>query len=235
MIEPNDQPSIKSAPVASLPPGQKSRPDMPAFGLPWYAHRMPTSGAPVSLVVEGLIDAPFEISATDLAELPRAEQTTDFHCVSMWSRVAVSWSGVRFTDVYEHLLAPRVASGRTVQRVRFRAADGYRDDLPLGDVLAPGVLLADTMDGQPLSRGNGSPLRLVAPAHYGYKNVKFITNIDLLGAPARRPLITLHHPRARVAEEERLPYPVPQRAVGVLYKATLRRPTRWWFRRIMSR
>ena len=52
---------------------------------------------------------------------------------------------------------------------------------------------------------HGAPLRVVAPALYGYKNPKHICGIEFL-ADYRRSLAerqTLAHPRGRVAHEER--------------------------------
>jgi DMSO/TMAO reductase YedYZ molybdopterin-dependent catalytic subunit len=50
--------------------------------------------------------------------------------------------------------------------------------LLLSDLLAAEVLLADILDGLPLSMEHGAPLRLVAPAHYGYKSVKHLSGIE---------------------------------------------------------
>lgn len=130
----------------NLPPGQESRADMPAFGLPWYAHRMPPAGAPVAITVGGLVDRPFVLTAGDLEALPRRRQTSGLHCVTRWSRTDARWEGTGFRDVYEQLLLPRALSDRRIQRVRFRGADGYQDDLPIEDLLAPDVLLADHLD-----------------------------------------------------------------------------------------
>ena len=41
-------------------------------------------------------------------------------------------------------------------------------------------MLGHSMDGQPLSRAHGAPMRLVIPEMYGYKNVKWLTRIDLV-------------------------------------------------------
>ncbi|MFI5499819.1 hypothetical protein ACIA5E_12220 [Nocardia asteroides] len=51
--------------------------------------------------------------------------------------------------------------------------------------------------------GFGAPLRLVAPAHYGYKNVKQVCAIDFLRSydPGQARIIS--HPRGRVDREER--------------------------------
>jgi DMSO/TMAO reductase YedYZ molybdopterin-dependent catalytic subunit len=44
-------------------------------------------------------------------------------------------------------------------------------------------MLAYEMDGAPLSRPHGAPVRLVMPEMYGYKNVKWVTYIKLEKTP----------------------------------------------------
>jgi DMSO/TMAO reductase YedYZ molybdopterin-dependent catalytic subunit len=39
------------------------------------------------------------------------------------------------------------------------------------------------MDGKPLSRAHGAPLRLVMPQMYGYKSVKWVNRIEVRHAP----------------------------------------------------
>ncbi len=45
------------------------------------------------------------------------------------------------------------------------------------------MLLAYEMDGKPLSRPHGAPLRVVIPDMYGYKNVKWVERIVLTERP----------------------------------------------------
>jgi DMSO/TMAO reductase YedYZ molybdopterin-dependent catalytic subunit len=76
----------------------------------------------------------------------------------------------------------------------------------LSDLLAPDVLLADTLDGEPLSVEHGAPLRLIAPQHYAYKSVKHLARIEFKKADAEYSVSAfrfMDHPRARVALEER--------------------------------
>jgi DMSO/TMAO reductase YedYZ molybdopterin-dependent catalytic subunit len=82
--------------------------------------------------------------------------------------------------VYEALIVPaaRPGFGASARYVIVSALDGMRAGLPIADALADDVLLADTMDGAPLSAEHGAPLRLVAPAHVGYKSVKHVSAID---------------------------------------------------------
>ena len=41
------------------------------------------------------------------------------------------------------------------------------------------MLLAYGMDGKPLSRPHGAPVRLVMPQMYGYKSVKWVERIEV--------------------------------------------------------
>jgi DMSO/TMAO reductase YedYZ molybdopterin-dependent catalytic subunit len=41
-------------------------------------------------------------------------------------------------------------------------------------------MLAHSMGGKPLSQAHGAPMRLVIPEMYGYKNVKWLTHIELV-------------------------------------------------------
>ena len=87
-----------------------------------------------------------------------------------------------------------------------RCQDGYRTALPLADLLAPEVLIVDRLDDLPLTIEHGAPLRLLAPAHYGYKSAKHLSAIEVRRDDrGYRPLLPrlLDHPRARVALEER--------------------------------
>lgn len=188
-----------------LPRGQHAREDFPRFGLLQYANRFPAETEHVRLRLSG--DGLSTVELDDpLAGLPRVEQISDFHCVTTWSRRSLRWSGVRFADFHARHIAPRLAAGTQVTTVVLRGQDGYRTSLPLADLLAADVLLADCLDGKPLGIAHGAPLRVVAPAHYGYKSLKHLSRLEFSqGAPKVKPaaLAFMDHPRARVEFEER--------------------------------
>jgi DMSO/TMAO reductase YedYZ molybdopterin-dependent catalytic subunit len=191
------------ASLKPLPPGQKARQDFPRFGA--FASFEAPVGVPYTLQVSGDIE-PISITHENIVGLQRIEQASDFNCVATWGYRGVCWGGVRFRDVFEQLIKPKIATSVSITIVVFRALDKYKASLPLEDVLANDVLFADTLDGQPLSSKHGAPIRLVAPAHYGYKNVKHLHQIELWqDIRAYRPLLPkiMEHPRARVAYEER--------------------------------
>lgn len=189
---------------APLPPGQRPRRDFPRFGLRPFAYRFPSETATVRIEIRGEVERVVEVSS-ELAQLPRVEWTADFHCVTTWSCCALVWSGYRFADFFEQFVRPAGPSPEAGW-VALKGQDGYRTRLPLGDLLAADVLLADRLDGAPLAIAHGAPLRLVAPAHYGYKSVKHLCRVELRRDDATfRPsgLRFMDHPRARVALEER--------------------------------
>jgi len=131
------------------------------------------------LKVEGLVDKPTTFTLADLKAMPRAEQVSDFHCVTGWVVGNVRWAGVRMADVFE-----AVGAKKDVPSVRFVSAEEpYEDSLTLAQALLPDVMLAYEMDGRPLPREHGAPVRLVIPDMYGYKSVKWVNQIELRSEP----------------------------------------------------
>lgn len=188
-----------------LPPGQREIDVLPRFGLTKFARRFPSETENIVIDIGGDVEESIRIT-TELKQLDRIEQVSDFHCVTTWTRRHVSWSGFRFSDFYQKLVIAQAQPDADTVVVVFRGQDGYRVSMQLEDLLAPDVMLADTLEGQRLSIAHGAPLRLIAPAHYGYKNAKHINAIEFWRDDRHyRPagLSFMDHPRARVEYEER--------------------------------
>jgi len=116
------------------------------------------------------------------------------------------WSGYRFSDVYRQLIAPAAQSAVAIKFISFHSQDGYRIVMPLEYLLASDVLFADRLNGEPLGIEHGAPVRLVAPAHYGYKNPKHLMGLECLTTDRLFKPVSFRfmaHPTARVALEER--------------------------------
>ncbi len=188
-----------------LPPGQFDIAQFPRFGLTPFALRFPAITEYVKLQITGDIETPVELGE-ELKRLPRVDQCSDFHCVTTWTRRDLLWSGYRFADFYAQLIVPLTGAMSEANFVVLRGQDGARTSLPLEDLLAPNVLLADRLNGQALGIEHGAPLRLIAPYHYGYKSVKHLNRIEFWRGSANYMPYGLRfmvHPRARVAFEER--------------------------------
>jgi DMSO/TMAO reductase YedYZ molybdopterin-dependent catalytic subunit len=138
------------------------------------AATMPTFDATTwRLRIEGLVDRPQTLTFADLRSLPRAEQISDFHCVTGWSVNKVHWAGVRFRDLLA--AAGPQAAGTVLEFVSAEAP--YVDTLTLQQAELHDAMLAYEMDGAPLPREHGAPVRVVIPEMYGYKNVKWVERI----------------------------------------------------------
>ncbi len=189
----------------TLPPGQRDTPDFPRFGLTPFAVRFPTVTDAIHLQIGGDVETTVDVGSA-LTSAARVEQCSDLHCVTTWTSRNLHWSGIRFSDFYSQIVLPQAQPAAGAAFVVLRGQDGARTSLPLQDLLAPDVLLADRLNGHPLSVAHGAPLRLVAPAHYGYKSVKHLSRIEFWQSNANyRPMAlrVMVHPRARVALEER--------------------------------
>jgi DMSO/TMAO reductase YedYZ molybdopterin-dependent catalytic subunit len=132
------------------------------------------------LRIDGLVARPRDLTYQDLLQLPRADHTSDFHCVTGWTVPNVRWAGVRF-----HRLLALAEPLPQARALRFVSAETpYDDSLTLAQALRPDAMLAYEMDGKPLTRPHGAPARVVMPAMYGYKNVKWVERIELVGHPS---------------------------------------------------
>jgi len=128
------------------------------------------------LQVGGLVDQEISLSHRELLALPRVTQVSDFHCVTGWTVKNVRWTGVRITDIFA-----KVKPTPQANALQFVSAEKpYLDYLTMEQALLHDVMLAYAMDGKPLAREHGAPVRLVIPEMYGYKNVKWLNQINLV-------------------------------------------------------
>lgn len=127
------------------------------------------------LSVYGLVESPLRIGWDEFNRLPKTELTSDFHCVTRWSRFDNRWSGVAFREILR-----RVKPTTTAAFVLAHAEQGYTANIPLVDLDRDHVLLATHHDGEPLSPEHGFPLRLIVAHLYAWKSVKWIRGLEFL-------------------------------------------------------
>lgn len=165
-----------------LPAGVRAALPAPSSGWRIYtvASTMPTfDPASWRLRIDGLVENPMTLTYRQLLALPQARQASDFHCVTGWTVSGVRWNGVRFSDL---LAAARPTAGATALNI-VSAETPYVDTLTLRQAMVADVMLAHHMDGRPLSRPHGAPVRVVMPKMYGYKSVKWVSRIQLVDTP----------------------------------------------------
>lgn len=175
-------PDVARAPTtvddpSRVPPGQHLTAGWPVL----HVGRAPQwTRDDVRLVVTGLVERRTVLSFDDLRALEVQELVRDFHCVTTWSRLDNTWTGVRLRDVLELAGVKPTATHAVVS-----GAPAYSTNLLLDDLIADDVLLAWAHDGAPLNAQHGGPLRLVVPALYGWKSVKWVTEVRLLDRDVR--------------------------------------------------
>jgi DMSO/TMAO reductase YedYZ molybdopterin-dependent catalytic subunit len=108
------------------------------------------------------------------------EQITRLVCVEGWSAIAW-WAGLRFDDLLRaYPPMSRAKWVRVESAVNLDASgkpDPYYVSIDLATARHPQTLLATHLNGQPLTVEHGAPLRLLAPAKLGLKNVKAMTRL----------------------------------------------------------
>jgi DMSO/TMAO reductase YedYZ molybdopterin-dependent catalytic subunit len=125
--------------------------------------------------VYGLVQNPLQLSWEQFNKLPRIKSTSDFHCVTRWSRLDNEWTGVSFREILRRTLPLP-----TAKYVLIHAEQGFTANVPLADLDREEVLLATHHDGEPLSGDHGYPLRLIVPHLYAWKSVKWVRGLEFL-------------------------------------------------------
>jgi DMSO/TMAO reductase YedYZ molybdopterin-dependent catalytic subunit len=123
--------------------------------------------------VAGQVEQPVRLTWDEFIALPKAIVTSDFHCVTRWSRFDNHWGGVLFREVMK-LAKPKP----TATHVLVHAEQGFTANVPLADLDRDNVLLATHHDGQPLEPDHGYPLRLIVPHLYAWKSVKWVRGLE---------------------------------------------------------
>ena len=155
-----------------LPPGQSLTLKWPVLH---YGSVPRFDPARWEFTISGLVEQPLTLTWEEFNRLPRFEDTSDFHCVTRWSRFDNRWGGVAFRELLQ-----RVKLGPRAGFVLVHGEQGFTANVPLPDLDRPNVLFATHHDGQPLTPDHGYPLRLIVPHLYAWKSVKWVRGIEFL-------------------------------------------------------
>ncbi|MEB3269109.1 MAG: sulfite oxidase-like oxidoreductase [Leptolyngbya sp.] len=158
-----------------VPPGQHLAKGFPVLT---YGETPQVAAADWSLTITGLAEAQ-TLSWQDLMALPQQDFTADFHCVTTWSKLDVTWTGVAIADLMAQIT---LHPGAT--HVLMHCYGGYTTNLALADFVRPDNFLAHTLYGEPLPPDHGGPVRVVVPHLYAWKSAKWIQTLEFLAEEA---------------------------------------------------
>ncbi len=127
------------------------------------------------LQVYGEVENPYTINFRDFMEFEQVNITCDIHCVTGWTLLDSSWSGVLLSTLLEKA-RPTTNDGFLV----YEAVKGYTTSIPLAEARKNNIFLAHTFAGEPLPRPNGAPVRAVVPDKYLYKSAKWMKGLKIV-------------------------------------------------------
>jgi DMSO/TMAO reductase YedYZ molybdopterin-dependent catalytic subunit len=127
------------------------------------------------LGVTGNVAHELTLTTAALRGRRRTRLTADFQCVTGWRVRGVRWEGVRLADLLDE--AQPDADQTAVQFVSY---DGtYTESLTMAQARRDDVVVVDTLDGKPIGRAHGGPVRLLVAPMYGYKSCKWLSEIKV--------------------------------------------------------
>jgi len=156
-----------------LPPGQYDT------GRQWpvlTAEATPKLDTAVwTFAIEGLVERPVTWSWDEIHALPPSTYSGDIHCVTTWSKLGMTFTGVSIDTLLEAAVPKPAAT-----HVLAFCHTGYTTNLPLADVTGGRAWVAWGVDGNPLPRQHGGPARLLVPHLYFWKSAKFVAGLRVL-------------------------------------------------------
>lgn len=145
------------------------------------------------LVITGMIERPFALTLGQLKSLPSTTITSFHECygsplappTKALRRIGnVQWTGVPLNLLLEKAGVKPGAQyvwSEGLDRGSFGGedADRYQKDLPIAKALEHEVLIAYEMNGEPLSRNRGGPVRLIVPGWFGTNSTKWLSKLSV--------------------------------------------------------
>lgn len=156
---------------ARIPSGQRQVSNFPILDLgvkPWIGTQE------WKLRIYGLVEKEVELDWAAFKNLPQINDISDFHCVTRWTQLDMSWQGVRVRDI--------LTLAQPLEKARFATMhghDGYTTNLPIEALLDDDVLVAHSVFGDLLTKDHGGPARMIVPKRYAWKGAKWLKAIEL--------------------------------------------------------
>lgn len=129
--------------------------------------------------VFGLCDNPYELTYPQLRDLPAIDVFCDIHCVTHWSRLDNT-----FTGIPTKLLIDRAKPRPDARYVMCHSEAGFTTNVPLDEFTQEDCILTYAWNGQDITPEHGWPLRGLIPRLYLWKSAKWIRGLELRSSDA---------------------------------------------------
>ena len=152
-----------------LPPGQYLTHDFPVLSAGPTPH---TPTAEWSLTIQGAVDRARSWTWDEFLALPTETVTVDIHCVTKWSKLDTTWTGVSVDTLLEHV--------ETEADYVTAWSDGdYTTNFSVEDLTGGQAWVVHTFGGERLEAEHGGPARLLVPHLYFWKSAKWVRGLTL--------------------------------------------------------
>ena len=148
------------------------------------------------LKISGLVGRPKSLSLDELRKMGSTELVAGFECSGNRRPLQGLASNGRWTGVPLKTVLDSAGVNASAREFVFFGADHGEEEiewraqkfqldqqfgrsLPREKAMAPEPFLAWALNGEPLTRPHGSPLRLIVPGWYGVANVKWLSQIHV--------------------------------------------------------
>ena len=155
-----------------VPPGQYVESDFPVLSA-GPTPRVSLEGWAFS--VNGQVGQETSWSWEELKALPSETFTVDIHCVTKWSKLDTSWTGVSIDTLLEGV-------GTDAGFLTAYSDGGYTTNLAMEDVRGGRAWIVYEYEGEPLPPEHGGPLRMLVPHLYFWKSAKWVRGLTLTAA-----------------------------------------------------
>jgi len=133
------------------------------------------------LNITGLVSKPQSYTyANLLTNFTSYKKVVTLNCVEGWS-VTILWEGLLVDDIIN-----TADPDQNTTTIIFHAIDGYTTSLPRDEIVTKKLILAYKMNNVTLPPERGFPFQLVAESKWGYKWIKWVTEIELSNNPNYR-------------------------------------------------
>jgi len=160
----------RSEETQRLPPGQYLVTTFPVLSAG------PTPHTPLEqwdFTIVGEVNQLRRWTWAEFQQLPHETITTDIHCVTKWSKLDTSWTGVSLDTLLEGIQT-------SASYILAFSDGGYTTNLPLADLTGGKAWIAYEYAGKPLEPEHGGPARLLVPHLYFWKSAKWVRGLRLL-------------------------------------------------------
>jgi DMSO/TMAO reductase YedYZ molybdopterin-dependent catalytic subunit len=155
--------------AARVPPGNYLTRDFPVLSAGPTPHKAIESW---TFEIRGEVAEPKSWTWEQFTALPSERVTVDIHCVTKWSKLDTSWTGVSLDTLLEGVTS-------SVGYILAFSDGGYSTNIPLDDVRDGKAWVVYEYEDKPLAPEHGGPARLLVPHLYFWKSAKWVRGIEL--------------------------------------------------------